>query len=179
MTERNFSLRPFSTDQFVHSFQIQGNVARRFNRLVIRWETVGPLAELVIPEPADVPVRKNGLWEETCYELFLAVGRSTPYWEFNLSPAGHWNVYRFATYRQGMQEETAYSSLPFTFQSRSDFLRVDMEVDLAGIIPPTKALEVGVSTVFKHRSGQLSYWALDHTGAPADFHRRESFLIGL
>ena len=64
--------------------------------------------------PADMPARRDRLWEETCFEFFLAVKNSPRYWEFNLSPAGHWNVYRFADYRQGMQEEPAFASLPFS-----------------------------------------------------------------
>ena len=179
MKHWSFSLHPFAAVEFLSSFQISGYAARHSDTLVFRCGILGPLAELVIPEPADIPTRRNGLWEETCFELFLAASHFAPYWEFNISPSGHWNVYRFAAYRQGMQEEPAFSSLPFAFQNHSDSLRVDMEVDLDGILQADQALEVAVTAVVKHRNGQLTYWALTHRGGLADFHRRDSFIVSL
>ncbi len=55
---------------------------------------------------------------------------STKYWEFNLSPAGDWNVYRFTDYRQGMEEETAISSLPFNLEMRSRIWQLDLKFDV-------------------------------------------------
>jgi hypothetical protein len=137
------------------------------------------LAELVIPARADLPAREHGLWEETCFEFFLAVKNSPQYWEFNLSPAGHWNIYCFQAYRQGRQEETAFRSLPFSVQSRPDSLLLVLELDLDRIVPADQALEVAIAAVSKLLDGQATYWALTHPGPQADFHRRDSFIIEL
>jgi hypothetical protein len=109
----------------------------------------------------------------------LAVESSPRYWEFNLSPAGHWNVYRFLAYREGMTEETAFASLPVKVRSDPDCLRLELEVDLGSIVRADQTLAIGISAVLKQISGEKTYWALTHCGPQADFHRRDSFSIRL
>lgn len=171
----HFSLQPVSS---LLDFKITGNFARHSNTLAIHYVLFGPLAELMIPEPV-LPARKQGLWEATCFEFFLAVKHSPQYWEFNLSPTGDWNVYRFAAYRQGMQEETAFTSLPFSIQNQSDALLITLELDLHQIVQADQALEMAINSVIKHRDGEATYWALTHCGSQADFHRRDSFIVEL
>ena len=58
--------------------------------------------ELIWPDYESIR-RADNLWLSTCFELFLA-GESQPgYTEFNVSPSGAWNCYRFDDYRHGMQ----------------------------------------------------------------------------
>ena len=177
MSSRRFSLQPFPEAGPVSSLKIEGEILRVSNRLAIHYELFGHLTEVVIPMPADMPVRKRALWEETCFEFFIAVKDSSRYWEFNLSPAGHWNVFRFAAYREGMQEDTAIGSLPFSVQRQSGALSLSLEIDPDRIIRSGQVLEVGISAVIKCKSGEMSYWALTHLGQQADFHRRDSFVI--
>jgi hypothetical protein len=179
MNRRSFSLKPFSPASPGLPVQITGSVARRSRGLTLHYTLRGPLAELVILKPADRPARKYGLWQETCFECFLGVKHSSGYWEFNLSPAGHWNVYRFAGYRQGMQEERAFTSLPFRVQTRWDSLLLDLELEVDKIAPANQALEVAMAAVLKLKGGGLTYWALTHGGPQADFHRRAGFIIEL
>lgn len=179
MNIQDFSLQPFPQPDALPFLKITGTIARRSNRLAIGYVLCGHPAELVVPTRADIPVRKNALWEETCFEFFIALKNSPQYWEFNLSPAGHWNVYRFADYRQGMQEETAFGSLPFSVRSQSDSLMLSLELDLDGIVKADQPLEVAVSSIVKKREGKLTYWALTHHGPQPDFHRRESFIVQL
>jgi len=137
MNDHSFSLQPFSPASPLLHLQITGNIGRRANTLAIHYALFGHLPELVIPASADIPARKNHLWEKTCFELFLAVKNSPQYWEFNLSPAGHWNVYRFGAYRQGMQEEMGFTALPFSVQKQSDSLLLALEVELDEIARQT------------------------------------------
>jgi len=129
--------------------------------------------------PAEAPGRRHGLWEGTCFELFLGLKDSPRYWEFNLSPAGHWNVYRFESYRQGMVEETAITALPLRVQRREDSLSMALELDLRAIVPAGRALEAAIAAVLKSREDEASYWALTHPGPEADFHRRDGFILEL
>ena len=177
MSSRCFSLQPFP--EAVSTPKIGGEISRVSNRLAIHYALSDHLAELVIPLPADLPARKNALWKETCFEFFMAARDSSRYWEFNLSPAGHWNVYCFDAYREGMQEDTAIGSLPFSVRRLPVALLLSLEMDLTGIIRSDQVLEVGISAVISSKSGGTSYWALAHPGPQADFHRRESFIIQL
>ena len=179
MNGQSFSLQPFSPDTLLPDLTITGHIARRGHTLAIRYALRGSLAELAIPAAVDRPARQHGLWEETCFEFFLAIKDSPRYWEFNLSPAGHWNVYGFQAYRQGMEEEKAFRSLPFSVQRRLDSLLLALKFDLAGIVRAEQAIEVGIAAVIKLRDREVTYWALTHPGPQADFHRRDSFIIEL
>ena len=73
MNGQDFSLQPFSPISPHLNFTITGRVNRRGDILAIRYDLHGPLADLVIPAPADLPSRQPGLWEATCFEFFLGV----------------------------------------------------------------------------------------------------------
>lgn len=177
MKSHSFSLKPFPSNGLLPHLEITGDIARSSNKLSISYELSGPLAELMVPAPADVRLRKNGLWEETCFEFFLAPVTSERYWEFNLSPSGHWNVYRFTSCRQGMREETAYVALPFSVLLYSDFLKLSLEVELDKIVPADQSLNIGISAVTKTLNGRMTFWALSHPGPQPDFHQRDTFII--
>src|SRR5512134_701601 len=113
MRVRKFSLFPFPGEGHAPAIRVAGSMTRRANRLSVRYALTGDLSEIAIPAPQPFPMRKDKLWEETCLEFFLGPTDSERYWEFNLSPSGNWNVYRFASPRKGMAEEPAVPSLPF------------------------------------------------------------------
>ena len=182
MKSRSFSLKPFPSAGLLPDLKITGSVERQSNSLSISYSLSGLLEELILPVPAEMPLRKNRLWEETCFELFLGVKGSERYWEFNLSSAGHWNVYCFTSYRQDMQGEPAFTSLQISVQRRSNSLLLSMTFELDKVIPPEQVeetLQVGISAVIKTTDGKTTYWALAHSGPQADFHHRDGFIIEL
>lgn len=176
---KNFSLKPFPAAGALPGIAITGTAERRSNSFSIRYALSGRLSDIVIPAPGDPPKRMDRLWEETCLELFLGPKHSELYWEFNLSPSGHWNVYRFTSYRQGMKEEPAFRSLPFSVQAAPDALRVSLEFGSAGMFPPDQVLEVAATAVIRGAGGGTTYWALIHCGPEPDFHLRNSLIIEL
>jgi hypothetical protein len=179
MKSRSFSLKPFPSTGLLPHVEITGDIKRSSNKLSISYKLSGPLAELVVSAPGDVRLRKNRLWEETCFEFFLAPVTSGHYWEFNLSPSGHWNVYHFASFRQGMMEETVYTALPFSVVLYSDCLQLSLEVELDKIVQADQSLKIGISAVTKTLNGRITFWALTHPGTQPDFHRRDAFIVDL
>jgi hypothetical protein len=179
MTDRSFSLYPFLNDEPFPDVEIFGTVTRRSPILSIRYTMLGDLPSLSMPSPVPIPGRRNKLWQDTCFEFFVGIKNSLRYWEFNLSPAGHWNVYRFADYRQGMKEEIALKSLPFSFEKEPDAFSLAIDFNLDKIMPSNHVLELGVSAVLKPNKGNITHWALTHPGEKPDFHRRDSFAIEL
>ncbi|MEH1940224.1 MAG: DOMON-like domain-containing protein [Nostoc sp.] len=187
MNHQTFSLQPFPSTKSLLNLKIAGNIARNSNQLAISYTLEGDLKEISlalaqhggIAPPSNTPSRKHELWKDTCFEFFLGIKDSPRYWEFNLSPAGHWNVYRFDAYRQGMQEETAFTILPFNVQNQADGLALVLYVDLNKIVSAEQAIEIGITTVIKDRADEVTYWALTHQGAEADFHLRNSFIVKL
>lgn len=179
MNPLGFSLIPFPTGKNSPEIRITGSVGRRGSRFSIACTIQGNLATLAIPAPASFPGRKDRLWEETCLEFFLGASDSTVYWEFNLSPAGHWNVYRFASYRTGMREEPAFASLPFRIRKEPENLGLSMELDIGKILSKGDAMKIAISAVIQTVEGETSHWALAHPGHRPDFHRREAFALNL
>jgi hypothetical protein len=176
MSDQIFSLQPFT--QQSTDLEVIGTVARRANVLTLSYSLLGDLSTIEIPA-ATSPDRQRHLWETTCFEFFLSMKNDQQYWEFNLSPAGHWNVYRFDEYRQGMKEETAFTAMPFSIQAEPDALSLALKLNLSSMVSATQILEMAIATVVKHKDGTLSYWALKHPGKEPDFHRREAFMIQL
>jgi len=179
-----FCLQPFAGESFrdgrpSFALEITGKIARRDNRLGLDFLVAGAVARIDIPAHAGLPLRKDSLWEQTCFEMFVSPKGSSRYWEFNLSPSGHWNVYRFSAYREGMREETAFESLPFSTSRARGSFSLSLEIEPARFIEADRQLVVAVSAVIRAKDGGTSFWALTHCGSKPDFHNRESFIIEL
>ena len=175
----SFSLTPFQEEEGHPDLRITGTVRRSANKLSIGYALLGDLSGIAIPARGDPPGRKNRLWEETCLELFLGMKGFRGYWEFNLSPAGHWNVYRFTSYRKGMREELAFPSLPIRVWTEPNAFRLSLDLEPGKIIPADRALEAGVCAVIRTVTGDTSHWALLHPASRPDFHRRDGFAFTL
>ncbi|MDA8138811.1 MAG: DOMON-like domain-containing protein [Desulfobacteraceae bacterium] len=160
------------------AIEIHGRIQRRQNILTLRFELRDSLNTVQIEPPAAEARRTHGLWERTCFECFFAASDSPGYWEINLSPAGHWNIYRFDDYRQGMREEGAFQILPVTCAAHGSTLRVVCDVDLTPIVAPLQPIQVGISAAILTASDS-SYWALTHSSPRPDFHDRRGFIIVL
>lgn len=158
---------------------IGGSIARHADALWFYCEVRGTLSKVSIPAAARTSRRKDRLWEGTCVELFFGTADSAEYWEVNLSPAGHWNVYRFTDYREGMRKESAIRSLPFRIRTGTGGLRFSLRFDTGAFLPAGAAVEVGIATVLKSTRSGTSHWALRHPAPQPDFHRREAFTIRL
>jgi hypothetical protein len=176
-----FRLRPFASDPGLEAFELTGWARRGVggDRLELRYELRGPLEQLRIPEPVESPERRDGLWEATCFEAFLAVEAEEAYREINLSPAGHWNLYRLDGYRRGLRPEPALTALPLTQLRTAESLWMGLTLDLSALLPAPQPLELAITAVLEGRDGALSHWALAHPGGEADFHRRDGFLLCL
>jgi len=172
----SFDLVPFSTKN-APAIAISGNISFQNNQLEIEYNLTGNLSQLTIAKPVMTQTRQDNLWQHTCFEFFLGIKDTSKYWEFNLSPAGHWNVFCLANYRQDLAEEVAVQALPFQVRQQSDLLQLKLEFNLAKIIDAEQNLEVGIATVIENQEQQLSYWALNHPSKEADFHHRDSFIV--
>ncbi len=174
---RLFFLKRFPGEECGDHIGIRGSVAFRRDLLSVRWTLFGDLSKTSIPPPTGDRERKGHLWEDTCLELFLAADGAEGYWEFNLSPAGSWNVYRFVKYRTGMREEPAFPTLPFVAEMERDELRLSADLHIGRIVPRGIGLAIGVAAVIRAAGGGTSHWALFHPGLKPDFHRRDGFLL--
>ncbi len=174
-----FRLAPFPGSAGTSGISISGSISCRAGILTVRFEMSGNIGNVDVAPPVDVPERHDNLWEATCFELFLGIPGSDAYLEFNLSPSHHWNAYRFDGYRTGMRNETLLRELPFTTERASDRFSLSLEAGISGLVPGNRPVPAGITAVIRMRDGMTTYWALAHTGAEPDFHRRDSFILQL
>jgi len=177
MQSRRFLLKPFPGDGDPAGLTIGGSIGRRADTLPVRCEMRGDLSKVSIPAAAEAPRRRDRLWEETCFELFLGSADSDAYWELNLSPSGDWNVYRFDRYREGMREERAFPSLPFDVRRDPEALLLTAEIGIGTIVPAREDLAATVAVVIRTSDGGKSHWAPIHPASRPDFHRRDGFSL--
>ena len=173
----SFALIPAHRDRSP-AIDLTGFIERENNRLEISYGLSGT-AQIIVPVMASKPIRQFDLWEHTCFEFFLGIKSTAKYWEFNLSPAGHWNVFRFLKYRHEIAEEMAFQNLPMKVSRSDNELQLNLEINLDSIIAPEQSLDIGITAVIEDRQKNLSYWALTHPKPEADFHNRDSFIINL
>ena len=175
MKNHSFSLKPF--EPIKNDLQITGEIIRDKNVFTIHYRFKCDLEKFEIPAVEKLPIRKNELWETTCFELFLGIKNTPIYWEFNLSPSGDWNIYWFEDYRKSMLLEERFESLPFNILRDSNALYLGLEFNLDFLVSVIENMDVSITTVINSKEGDISYWALKHCGKQADFHLRDRFVL--
>lgn len=178
-----FVLQPFGSTPATQGLQVEGRLEREGDEVRVWYQLSGDLESVVVPSPVTgTPTRRDGLWEHTCFELFLAVEGAEPYWEMNLAPNGDWNLYRLAGYRRGLQPVPDRDALPFGVRVGPMALELMVTLRLPQELTELcheHPMRLGVTAVIERRSGELSYWALAHGQAEADFHQRKDFQLRL
>jgi hypothetical protein len=147
------------------------------NRLWLRYHVEIQLDALILPHEAE-PLRTNGLWKTTCFEVFIRRPQHKAYIEYNASPSSQWAAYRFDDYRAGMVElpiETAP-------EIGNDASESHFALEVTYVLPAEWAgqpLELGLSAVIEEIDGTTSYWALAHPPGAPDFHHGDCFTLQL
>lgn len=143
--------------------------------LRVRWRIEGS-EQLVVP-PFAGKGRADGLWQATCFEMFLRPDGGQAYCEFNLSPSERWNIYDLDGYRAGLRERPAPHEPQCTIRLGSSFAIFDAAIPLATI--PAGVSAMGLCAVLEEQGGVKSYWALQHPQAEPDFHDPACFAAQL
>lgn len=161
---------------------VEAEVSRaRADALEVRFRTLGDIAALRIPM-LRARTRADGLWEHTCFEVFLCEAPGEAYYEFNLSPSTHWAAYGFTgagrlgrTSPEGARPpriETRVDGEAYEFAATLDLERLaNLRADAKWVL--------GLSAVIEERDGRKSYWALRHPLDAPDFHHPDGFICEL
>jgi hypothetical protein len=148
-------------------------------RLSLDFELRGDLEQLRFPEPRE-PVRADGLWRHSCFEVFVRAAGVGTYWEYNLSPSRAWAAYQFSGYREGMMPLMKGAPPFIECHLETDTLSLSAVLDLSWLLRSTAGdLSLGIAAVVEDRARVLSYWALKHPAEKPDFHHAGSFVFEL
>lgn len=147
-------------------------VRAQIDGLRLRYTLRGDTTALRIPPPA-APVPRDGLWQHTCFEAFVAAHGEAAYREFNFSPSSEWAAYRFSSERErdtASQDRERVLMPPPLAQTTPRTLTLTVRVPATALPRSPATLALGLSAVIEERDGRLSYWALHHPQARPDFH---------
>ena len=149
------------------------------HRLALHYAVSGNVGQIRLPEPAP-PHRADGLWQHTCFELFLRAPAEAGYLEFNFAPSGGWAAYRFSDYRAGMAPvDTADPRIGSTQQAGRYTLAAELDLDAALGLLADLPWHIALTAVIETVDGRKSYWAAAHPPGAPDFHHRDCFALEL
>lgn len=159
---------------------VRVEVTRAPDALALSYLLDGDLDAIRIPAPA-APAIAHGLWEHTCFEVFVAAAEAAAYHEVNLAPSGAWAAFAFRGYRDGAPLTDAALAPRIVVHRDAGRLRLDADVPLARLSShyPTARLRLAVAAVVEDARGGRSYWALRHPPGRPDFHHRDGFALAL
>lgn len=123
--------------------------------------------------PGIVFQRKDDLWKETCFEVFLQPEFSQDYYELNFSLSSAWNCYHFDEYRnpQPPKQSQFFNVEQLVWQPTLKKLIIDMSMQ------ETKKFNIGLTTILRSTEGAVGYYALKHVLDKPDFHQKDSFIL--
>ena len=137
------------------------------NWLRIRWRIEGS-EKLVLPRIGSKK-RADGLWQTTCFELFLRPEGGEWYLEWNFSPSRGWNAYEFESYRAGMRERDVDRVPDGQVHPGSKFTLFDVAIPRVAL--PAKLCAMAITAVVEEEGGFKSYWSIAHPPQDRpDFH---------
>jgi hypothetical protein len=154
---------------------MHASVRRKEKGLLIEFATSGEIEKLLVPGNAE-PMRRPGLWEHTCFELFLRGRGEDGYFEFNFSPSAEWAAYAFDGYRRDMRP--LHTAAPWIGPIMGTST-MQMLVWIPHLPSPPREWDLGLSAIIEDVEGNMSYWALTHPSDKPDFHHPESFALHL
>jgi hypothetical protein len=176
MTEVHLRCHPARLSASISAIDVRLTVTGE-GRLTAVYTLSGSLEKLLLPHPAE-PTRRDGLWQETCAELFIRKpGVGDAYLEYNFSPSSAWAAYHFDGYRSGMNPlDVAAPETSTVINDSVIEITVSMRLPTGWQLP---ALLVGASVVVSEENDNMSYWAIAHPPGKPDFHHRDCFALHL
>ncbi|HYC95748.1 MAG TPA: hypothetical protein VEB39_08650 [Sphingomicrobium sp.] len=141
---------------------VEAELQRVAGGTVAMFRAMGDISRLVIPPPAN-PVRTEGLWQSTCFELFVA-GEGETYREFNFSPSGAWAAYAFDGHRRGMRDFDAKVEIQILNNSKVLSLIAEIEAEFS------EPARIGLTAVIFETDAVTRYWATAFAPGEPDFH---------
>jgi hypothetical protein len=177
---QHFQLTPFDPLPVNFNLNVGGSISRlNAETIQIHYQLSGDLNAVAIPQRTNPPVRRDELWTTTCLELFIGEKGTLPYWEYNLSPNGDWNIYKLTDYRSNLTPEQNYQDLASAMHSGASHFELNVVCPIPVDLKTSPKLDIAICAVIQLKQGSISYWALNHGGAEADFHRRDGFVLSL
>jgi hypothetical protein len=170
--QESYNLKPF----VACSIKVQSEVRVDSNGILnVSYLISDPNHEALWPKPEILPHFEEGLWEQSCCELFLGVKDDPRYLEFNFAPNLNWAVFAFngprlrvGTYKLAPPIGHFFSK-PCELQVKINLLECEL---LGWALLSGKRLEINICAILATQSNQKHYFAIKNDTKP-DFHNRK------
>jgi hypothetical protein len=139
------------------------------SRVDLQYRVRAPKQALVLQDGTGQ--RRKGLWQTTCFELFLGDPLQPSYREFNFSPGGDWAAYSFNAYRAGMRDEDLPAPPQIEGNWEGDDFVLNVRLSLHRL---EERSSFSLAAVIEESNFGRSFWAASHAAEP-DFHARHCF----
>lgn len=167
--KKRFKLVPYQSIK--DEIQVTAVLKKRGPRLFLEYKIRDPFNKVQISNHSK-DVRKEGLWNETCFEFFIKQPSTGEYLEFHFAPqSGAWNVIHFNSYRKRSVEQFPWKNFKGLPNRRGFEIDLNMIEQILGPGP----YQCGMTTVIKTQN-EISYFALQHSDVMANFHHPASFI---
>ena len=163
---QSFNLIPFDEDKS-DLLKVSCDLQIEQNTLKLQYLLTGDLKTIHIPHIETNLHRKDELWKETCFELFIK-SKNDNYLEFNFSPRGEWNCYHFNSYRNGMSEYQSITGIYIKQNIQNDRFILDVELDCETL--KEYNFNAHPCVVIKFEDNKCAFYSDKHLGKKADFH---------
>ncbi len=179
------TLFPFSPTPHPLKFEIVFQLSAK--QLTIVYYLIGATNHILLLDQATAGSnRTDELWKSTCFEWFLKSSKSKKYWEFNSAPTGLWNFYELDDYRTNLKVSALIDAPKITVlhpPSGGNAYQFKVEINLKNLFAKENELikngYFAVTSVIQWRSGEVSYFSLQHPSNKPDFHSNAGFTISL
>ncbi|NOT77866.1 MAG: hypothetical protein HOP07_02545 [Bacteriovoracaceae bacterium] len=170
-----FSLIPFDS-RTQPDIMINCELTNTNETLFISYKMTGDLASINLGDGSSLHGRVIGLWNKTCFELFLK-NKKDQYFEFNFSPTFEWNAFYFEKKGDPLTEYAAQDKIVINVLHSLENFTLIAEIDKRHMPKDffTSEISVGITSVIKDKKDSMSYWALSHADQKPNFHHFESF----
>ncbi len=172
-----FQLIPFKVSDFSTQFSVHVDVRnQQADCLEFSYVVSGPLNKLKWPASTGHSPRHD-LWKSTCFECFISPHQNSPkhpYYEWNFAcDAKDWGFFAFESERKQKDQATfSATHLQQTVQNKDDkHFALKIVLNTKDFVTPGP-LHLSFNTILESSTGELSYWALNHSHGKAnpDFH---------
>jgi hypothetical protein len=167
---------PATPCEFIDSFDVHVERTAEMT-LSVRYVVKGETARILLPPPVPA-VRRDKLWEHTCFEMFARQRGRRSYCELNFSPVGSWAAYRFSDYRLDMDELDLNTAPTIGFSLDAKRLEIEARVELP-FDATDDPLMLALAAVIEDQDHGKSYWALVHPNTKPDFHHVDAFALAV
>lgn len=118
-------------------------------------------------KPVEERLRKDELWESTCFECFWTFDEQS-YFELNLNPVGDWQIYSFTSERKGRQESSVFYIDSVQSEGENKY-QLDFSIKGDGWESLKK---INLTAILRSKS-QAEFYAAQHLPKGPDFHNQK------